>query len=600
MTIEILNPECESTVSLLTPAQKLYQMIPRETREVLYADENFRHQLATVSINANPVIVKWRVLDAPSGAKLIYKVSVELAKAATEDVASTFVPCRPASFHGETAGDVIEVWNLEIARKYICRVVACDGDEKLAEAESSFYTEDFAPRLLKVDNVPNFRDFGGRIGLNGRRVRQGILYRSQGLNFNAHAVCYTEEEILASENGPVLAAERDLMRADISEMERLKADAGAIKFVHAEIGDDWTVFKFEDNDLSYEQRLAVRSLREVPDGEFLGASPLIRTAKAGVVSIPIVIPLRTAVFMREFQADGDGYVALSCGADWWYEVICNGEVSYTRFLDGNGCFVSPDSHKTLLKVKKGSNFLAIVVKAGSEGWNWCYKTLDSFDPEELVVSRIRGDNGIVDGIFKNFVKEIIPGENRLTDEGRRYLLEEVGLRTELDIRSAGECYGMTGSPLGDRVKWIMNTSHAYVRPGTPAWDGPFKKNFEILLDESVYPLDFHCIGGRDRTGILAAMLGMLLGVSEDEMCLEWEITSYKIFDMNFIHKDTYDIFKNGLAEYPGETWTEKAENYVLSIGFTREDINHFREMFLEPLVADCRHDVWKKNTGPNL
>lgn len=47
-------------------------------------------------------------------------------------------------------------------------------------------TEDFAPRWIAIEGrVANIRDPGGRHGLDGRRVRQGLAYRGQGLNDNS-------------------------------------------------------------------------------------------------------------------------------------------------------------------------------------------------------------------------------------------------------------------------------------------------------------------------------------------------------------------------------------------------------------------------------
>ena len=43
-----------------------------------------------------------------------------------------------------------------------------------------------APRLIRVARVPNVRDLGGRVTEDGRRVRQGLLFRSAGLNDNAY------------------------------------------------------------------------------------------------------------------------------------------------------------------------------------------------------------------------------------------------------------------------------------------------------------------------------------------------------------------------------------------------------------------------------
>ena len=90
--------------------------------------------------------------------------------------------------------------NLEIGARYYWRVSCrgrcgwdcwkghgCKACEKLAVSPiAAFTTEDLAPRWIAIEgNVHNIRDFGGRRGLDGRRVRQGMAYRGQGLNDNS-------------------------------------------------------------------------------------------------------------------------------------------------------------------------------------------------------------------------------------------------------------------------------------------------------------------------------------------------------------------------------------------------------------------------------
>ena len=64
---------------------------------------------------------------------------------------------------------------------------------------SRFKTEDCIPRLVRMTGTSNCRDIGGRRGLGGRRIRQGLVYRTAGLNSNAPMEYYTNEEILEFE-----------------------------------------------------------------------------------------------------------------------------------------------------------------------------------------------------------------------------------------------------------------------------------------------------------------------------------------------------------------------------------------------------------------
>lgn len=84
-------------------------------------------------------------------------------------------------FRGKTEKRRVYVDSLEIARRWEWAV----ADSRGASAKGEFSTEDLAPRLIRIDGVPNVRDLGGRITADGLRVRQGLLFRSAGLNHNS-------------------------------------------------------------------------------------------------------------------------------------------------------------------------------------------------------------------------------------------------------------------------------------------------------------------------------------------------------------------------------------------------------------------------------
>ena len=48
--------------------------------------------------------------------------------------------------------------------------------------------------------------------------------------------------------------------------------------------------------------------------------------------------------------------------------------------------------------------------------------------------------------------------------------------------------------------------------------------FALLADESSYPLVFHCLGGKDRTGLVAALVLGALGVSDEDIVRDYAMT----------------------------------------------------------------------------
>ena len=90
--------------------------------------------------------------------------------------------------------------NLEIATRYYWRVsyrgycgFGCHAkhgckvcENRMESPIASFVTEDLAPRWIAVEGeVGNIRDLGGRVGRDGRRVRQGLVYRGEAFNDNS-------------------------------------------------------------------------------------------------------------------------------------------------------------------------------------------------------------------------------------------------------------------------------------------------------------------------------------------------------------------------------------------------------------------------------
>lgn len=173
------------------------------------------------------------------------------------------------------------------------------------------------------------------------------------------------------------------------------------------------------------------------------------------------------------------------------------------------------------------------------------------------------------------------GKERLTAEARAFQVKNFGIKTDLDLRGDGECNEMTGSPLGPQVKWAHHPSSAYSGFHSETGRAATKRNFALFLDEKNYPIGFHCIAGADRTGSLAYLLEALLGVSDADLVLDWELTAFHNPNHKFAHEARYDQLVGGFAKYPGATARERAEGYVKSLGFTDEDIAKFRKIMLK-------------------
>lgn len=78
--------------------------------------------------------------------------------------------------------------NFKLGRKYYWKVIGRTADKKrkMESAAASFTTEDVTPRWIAIQGrVGNIRDLGGYRTADGKRVRQNLLFRGQGLNDNS-------------------------------------------------------------------------------------------------------------------------------------------------------------------------------------------------------------------------------------------------------------------------------------------------------------------------------------------------------------------------------------------------------------------------------
>ena len=149
MTIRLHTPE--SPVDPHTPAQRAFLADEYENCET-YADG------LSASDAPFPVTLSWEA-DKPGG--FCVKVSEN------PDLSG------PRVF--ETDACSLEVYDLKIGARYYWSV---NGGEP-----ATFVTLDAAPRNLLIDGVKNVRDLGGWKTTDGKRVKQGLLFRTSALDY---------------------------------------------------------------------------------------------------------------------------------------------------------------------------------------------------------------------------------------------------------------------------------------------------------------------------------------------------------------------------------------------------------------------------------
>ena len=212
------------------------------------------------------------------------------------------------------------------------------------------------------------------------------------------------------------------------------------------------------------------------------------------------------------------------------------------------------------------------VKSGS------IKTANTY-PRNLY---IKGVKNVRDLGFEGFIKQGLiyrGGEfnymqgsmrNNIKAEGIEAVQQQLGVKTEIDLRFTTEASGTTSA--------VSNVNYIHVpmyykgsgnvltlKDEAQNYDNlaAVKDVFDVLADSDNYPVYFHCSAGKDRTGVIAYLINALMG------CDETHIYKDYLFS-NFVKADNVKL-DNILTTYvadikaaDGATLKEKVTNYIVN------------------------------------
>ncbi len=167
----------------------------------------------------------------------------------------------------------------------------------------------------------------------------------------------------------------------------------------------------------------------------------------------------------------------------------------------------------------------------------------------------------------------------ITAQGIRTLEEDLGIRTDLDLRGIKDehrCPVLNE----ERVKWVNVPLAAYDKIFTPEQMARYGESYRILANDSVYPLMVHCWGGIDRTGTWLYILGAMLGVSADDLALDYEMSSFSRWSRRSRYSEDFQALLKGLYQY-GETLQQAATGFMLACGLTEAEQQQIAHHLLE-------------------
>ena len=246
-----------------------------------------------------------------------------------------------------------------------------------------------------------------------------------------------------------------------------------------------------------------------------------------------------------------------------------------------------------------------IVKAGT------FRTADTV--RFLSVEGVRnvrdmgGWNGLNQGMAYRGTELNLVGTNGfdLTAEGKRVMHDDLGIKTDLDLRATS----ITESPIGSDVNFIKVFISNYVAAFSET--DKYAKIIATYADIDNYPIYLHCMGGADRTGTVAVIVEALAGADEAELSIDYELTGFSSVGARPRNSTSYKYKQliEGLKAYDGATLQEKTENYcVKTLGLSRAQVSNVQSLMggnkvvfddVNPIEVKDNTVITLKNLGEN-
>ena len=194
--------------------------------------------------------------------------------------------------------------------------------------------------------------------------------------------------------------------------------------------------------------------------------------------------------------------------------------------------------------------------------------------------------------------------NTITEVAKKAFREDMGMvgGVELDLRGASDIsdgYKACGFAVNGDIEYKQYAIKSYEQTFTQT-RSMVAPIFEILKNADNKPVYFHCFGGADRTGTIGFLLNGLLGVSYEDLVIDFELTSYSSINNEHIrnhldgHQHQYDRWPALINQLKTDTtggyaWDGDAllkdniNNFLVkACSVPQNTIDTIRDIMLEP------------------
>lgn len=283
-----------------------------------------------------------------------------------------------------------------------------------------------------------------------------------------------------------------------------------------------------------------------------------------------------------------------CGNGQYYQVYLASEKHFTNAEK----YLTTETSLTINNIIPNREYYWKVKVTDDKG-NQNFSKVYTFTPTAYVrtisvdgVDNMRDLGGAVTSDGKQISYGVIyrsANFNGITEKGKTQI-RRLGIKTDLDLRGEDSLV----SPLGADVKRINYNAPYYADQydddgnnivginGREDYVQAFVGEIKTCANPDNYPIGFHCAIGRDRTGTLAAMLYAVCGVSREDIIRDYELSWFCESASNnpYIQVSAITRLCDFIERQQGDTFKDKASNYLLSIGVTQAELDSVRNILI--------------------
>jgi len=184
-------------------------------------------------------------------------------------------------------------------------------------------------------------------------------------------------------------------------------------------------------------------------------------------------------------------------------------------------------------------------------------------------------------------------------EDKDLMVNQIGIKHELQLRGKDEVIRSAGGRFYSvwDIDYTCPEFYNWMSlSNTTIWREVLRCIFDSINKYS-QPVYFHCSAGADRTGTVAILIEALLGVSESDIAKDYELTcfTYGVYssstqiDTNSARMKNESEYQNYMTQINNvplvgnltSSFRNRVISFVLSLGFTAEEINQFRSNMID-------------------